>query len=881
LRIILFAVILLFSSAAFCQIPETKISIKAEDRILTEVLLELEERYDLFFHFDTRWASSVTLLRDYENVTVRQMLNDSFMESTLSVLQSGNSVIILNHDVNPTGRFQFDDRVRLGKVDPNKDIPTARISGRILDTRSNSPLIGATLLFNDESRGVSAGTDGNYSIEVPYGLFSINVSFVGYETFQLPVFVMGDTQFDIYLSESAFVLESVMVSSEVADENVSEVNVGATKLKMKSIKEMPSFMGEADVIKSLLMLPGISSAGEATQGFNVRGGTVDQNLTLMDDIIIFNPSHLFGFFSVYNPDLVREVQIYKGVVPPKFGGRISSVLDVGMDNASKYKMEVEGGIGIASSRLSVGTPIVKGKSSLNLGVRASYADWLLKSTNNPQLESSTSSFYDFTGRYNHSINENNSITLTGYHSYDGFSLASDTVFQWTNTGGAARWDFSKDRFFGSVSGVLYAYNNDVVDDRPIGFELRNSVKYYQAKTDMGYELNDQHKFTFGFGITRYTIDPGALTPGADSGLESDKIQNENAWEPYMYINDEFKLSPKLTLTGGVRFSGWRNIGPKDVYLYDPSTAKSPESIVDTVSYAAGDEIASYGGIEPRLGFNYRVSPSTSIKGGYNRSYQYLHLLSNTTSVTPTDQWQASNFHFKPQIGDQYSLGIFKNLKENIFELSLEGYYKTINNILDYKEGSEIFLNKTVEADVITGKGKAYGAELLLNKTRGRFTGWIGYTYSRSLRQMNGQFPEEVINQGEYYPSNFDKPHDFSTYFTYKIQTNIALSLNFVYSTGRPITIPTSKFSYESLLSVIQFSERNQFRIPDYHRLDLSLTIDNVRNREKYQGSVVFTIYNMYARRNAYSIVFDQTGFARRISILGTIFPSVTYNFKFL
>jgi len=880
--------VLVIVGKSLSQTPaNTKISIESEDRFLLDVVLEVERNYDIIFLFDTKTASSVKIFKNFENVRLDVFLNQVLPDHCSYFLTSANQVLIFDHDQprqchsrkDFRGKYyRFDDEWALKGRNVNAEVT---VDGSIRDRKTGEVLVGAAVVFGDGMYGTSTEANGEFEIKLPSGYYTMKLEYLGYESVYTPVEIKTNSVLDIFLSETTVVLKTVLISSEPENINITSTEIGLDKLDINMISLMPSFMGEVDVIKSLLILPGVSTVGEGAGGFNVRGGSVDQNLILMDEITMFNASHLFGFYSVFNPDFVRNIKLYKGSLHPKYGGRISSVLDVSLSGAMTNKLKIQGGIGMIASRLKVDIPIIKNKSGLAIGGRIAYPDWLLHSTKNLDLRNSSANFYDVTLKYTHAITDNNTLSVTGYNSLDQFSLSSDTIFAWNNASFSIGLDHSWTGIAGSFTFILSNYTNTVQDKNINGFRLDSYIDYKTIKADFDYNVSDQHKLTFGGILTFYDLNQGDFIPKELSSEDPLKMQDEKAVESALYLGDDFSINKWVSLTYGLRFSYWNNKGPGDVYIYNSELPKSEETVTDTLSFGKNESIAKYSGLEPRVAINYRLGIANSLKLGYTRSRQYLHLLSNTTAVTPTDQWQVSNHHIKPQVGDQISIGYFHNLKNNTYKLSAEGYYKTVSNRLDYKPGAEVLLNELIETDILPGKGLSYGIELMARKDKGRLTGWLGYTYSRSLIRIDSKYEDETINEGDYYPTNFDKPNDISTFVSYKIENHISLGATFTYSTGRPVTIPTSKYQVENFLSVIQYSGRNQYRIPDYHRLDLSLTIENLSNRDKYQGSWVITIFNVYARKNAYSVFFNQYGFAKKLSVLGTIFPSVTYNFKFL
>ena len=584
--------------------------------------------------------------------------------------------------------------------------------------------------------------------------------------------------------------------------------------------------------------------------------------------------------------MVSGVTLYKGGGPSNFGGRISSILDVTLKNGDAGKTKVSGGVGLVSSRLAVEGPIVKNRSSYMLGGRISYCNWLIKSTDDIQLRNSSANFHDITAKIFHTINDNNFLTLSAYNSYDAFSLATDSTFSWGTFNASLKWDHT---FNDNVSSTLNIsnsnYHSDVESFSEIeSFTYRNAITNYALKYDVNFGVGEDSKVLAGLELNGTAIEPGKLVPASDAeNVAFQNMNDQQMAEGAIYVQTDLSLSEKFSLSAGLRYSHFLRVGKDDIYVFDYNNIKGRyPAISDTIRYGSNDIIKQYHGFEPRVSVRYLLTPDVSLKASYYRGYQYMHLISNTTSTTPQDYWIASGPYLKPQIGDQYSLGYFQNLVDNQYEFSVEGFYKDIHHAVDYIEGADITLNPALEAGLSQGKGKAYGVEVFIKKNTGRFNGWLSYTYSRSLRKFDAQTTGNLtINEGKYYPAAFDQPHILNLVLNYRVGERSYFSANFNYSTGRPITIPISKFSYDVYLSVLNYSQRNEYRIPDYHRLDVSYTIKQRPGKNRrYKDEWVISIFNLYGRKNTYSITFNRYGTANKLSVLGSIFPSVTYNFNF-
>lgn len=760
----------------------------------------------------------------------------------------------------------------------------ATLNGYIKDGKNGETISGATIYAINLERGVITNEFGFYNIDLPVGQHRIRVSFLGYEDEVREINVRSSGNMDMELFEGLTRLGSVTVTGEAPDENIRSVSMGVEKLNIQTIKKLPNLMGEVDVIKSLVLLPGVTTVGEGASGYNVRGGSVGENLILQDGAEVFNSSHLFGFFSAFNPDIVKNLNLYKGGgVPASLGGRLSSILDVQLRDGNMKKLEGNGGVGLLMSRLMLEGPIQKDKSSFIIGGRGTYSDWILAQADDIDLKQSEAGFYDANVKFTQEINANNKLYLTGYYSNDRFKLANDTTFNFGSRILSLKWNhvFS-DNIFSSTTATTGQYRYKVKDDVGISqFEMDASIDYKSFDTQLDLNFIEDHNLVVGARASLYEVAQGDLVPLANNiNAEAVNIPPEKALESAIYISDEWTLTDNITVSAGLRYSDFRNLGPGDVYQYQEGVPMSNTSITDTISYSNGDLIQSYGGLEPRLGIRVALGSKSSVKLSYNRMRQYMHLVSNTVAVTPIDVWQLSNTHIRPAVSDQYSVGYFRNFADNSIETSIEAYYKNTNDILDYKGGATLLLNETLEADLLQGQGRARGIEFLFKKKEGKVTGWLSYTYSRTELKAVSDFAFETVNNGAYYRANYDKPHDLTIVMDYKLGKRVNFTANFTYSTGRPITAPTATYQLGTIRALADYSERNQYRIPDFHRLDLSLTIGRgFKKARRVKSEWAISVYNVYARKNAYSIYFNENSRAYKLSILSVI-PSISYNFRF-
>jgi hypothetical protein len=762
----------------------------------------------------------------------------------------------------------------------------ATLAGHIRELKSGEPVIGAAVYVESPNVGVSTDQFGYYSLTLPVGRYEVKVRGVGIKNTRRQVVLRANGKLDIDVAEDIIPLKEVVVEGG-KDKNVSSMQMGVERLDIKTMRQVPTAFGETDILRVVLMLPGVKSVGEGSTGLNVRGGATDQNLILFNDATIYNPSHLFGFFSAFNPDMLQTVELYKSAIPAKYGGRLSSVLEITTREGNKKKFTGSGGIGPLTSRLTLEGPLVKDRSAFLVSGRTSYSDWLLGLLPSKAFQQSSASFYDVTAHLSHAINEKNSVYATGYVSSDRFRLSSDTIYRYLNQNASLKW---RHNFNNQLSGVLtgayshYDYNITSEQNPVNASQMKYRIDQSSLRADFGYYPTARHAIDFGVSSQLYDIMPGSFTPlGAASLIKPDVLPHEKAVESAFYASDRIDFTPRFSLSLGLRYSLFQALGPRDVYQYAAGESRTESAITDTLRYDAGKVLATYQGPEYRVSMRYALSDNSSVKASYNRTRQYIHQLSNTASVSPADIWKLSDANVRPQLGDQVSLGYYRNFKANTIELAVETYYKSLRDFVDYKSGATLVLNHHIETDIVNAVGKAYGVEVLLKKATGKVNGWISYTYSRSLVQVNAATTADMINGGRYYPSNFDKPHDVTLVGNYRFSRRFSTSLNFTYSTGRPITLPLAKYYVGSSARVF-YSDRNAYRVPDYLRADFALNIEgNHKVKKLAHSSWTVGVYNLTGRRNPYSIYFkSENGQIKgyQLSIFGQPIPTVTYNFKF-
>ncbi len=773
------------------------------------------------------------------------------------------------------------------------------ISGTVREATSNETLIGVTIAIQDLGTGTSTNEYGFYSITLPEGEYNIVISYIGFQDIRQSVSLNSNLKLDFNLQEKAEQLDEVIVTENAERMDIRKPQMSVNTLSVETIKKVPVVLGEADVIRSLVLLPGVTNAGEASSGFNVRGGATDQNLILLDEAIIFNSSHLFGFFSVFNPDAIKDVKLFKGGIPSRYGGRVSSVLEIFQKEGNSKELKVNGGIGAVASRLLVEGPIIKDRTAFLAGGRASYAHLFL-----PLFDIDNSAyFYDLNTKISHRINERNSIFLSGYFGRDLFSINDSFVNTYGNAVGNFRWNhLFSDKLFSNLSLIYSDYFYGLELDF-VGFEWDSGIQNFNLKYDLKHYLNDKLQINYGLNTIYYVFNPGEIKPNSeDSGIVADQLTKKYANEAAAYVDVEQKITKDLSINYGLRVSQFTRLGQDELFVYennqpvlfDPFQLIYREATpIDSINPGRRGNLSTFFNLEPRVSAAYVINNDNSIKASYTRLAQYLHLLSNTSSPTPLDVWTPSGPFIEPQLLDQYALGYFRNLKGGEFTLEIEGFYKDIQNRIDYIDGADLIANDAIEQVILNGEARAYGLELLLRKNEGRFQGWLAYTLSRSEQRTPGRDPvvdngrsnlETGINLGEWYPTPFDKTHDIALFGNYELNTKWSFNANFIFQTGQPTNYPVGQFEFEELV-VPFFGLRNQTRLPDYHRLDISATFTPKKNRNSaFQSEWVFSVYNVYSRLNAASINFRQnqdTGRneAIRTSIFGIV-PAITYNFKF-
>ena len=916
-NILLILLFFCFQLISAQDITKEKFSISFENSSKVSVIKQVEELTEYRFYFVEEWLDDEPISGEYSNATIKTILDAIFDNTIINYYISSDNKIILSPSVLiynslPVGFFEGLEKentqeennepalfteeatsvktnieiVRIGKESEKSRLKKYTLTGTAKNINNNTPIPNLAIIVINKNINAITDSNGFYSIDLPRGINIVETKSIGIQDTKKKVIIYDNGTLNFYLNESTETLREIIIEAD-RDRNVKDAATGITQIKIEAIKSIPLVLGERDILKVATTMPGITSAGEGSAGFNVRGGKEDQNLILLDNGVLYNPSHFFGIFSALNPFTSGDVNIYKGTIPAEFGGRLSSVFDISTKNGNNEKFAGEASIGPVTSNVTLEIPIIKEKSAVLVGGRGTYSDWILKSLDEESLKNSKASFYDVVVKYSHKINENNNLEATGYYSNDDFSITSDSLYSYNNRLMSLKWNHKfNSKNYGSLilANSDYKFNIEFDGNSDSDFDLGYKVNETELKLKMKYLLNENQKFDYGISSKLYTVYPGNKKPtGQESFIEIINIPKERALESAIFVSDNIEVNKELQLNLGFRYSFYSFIGEAKQKVYAEGLPRNEGTVTDTLNFGKNEVIKTYGGPELRASARYFILPDLSVKASYNSTYQYIHTLSNNTTVSPTDTWKLSDLNIKPQQANQYTLGFYKNIDGNTYELSLEGYYKKSKHILDYKVGADILLNNSIEAEVLQGDGKAYGIEFLMKKTKGSFNGWFGYSYSRSLIKFDSKFSEERINNGEYFSSNFDKPHDLSVVANYKVTKRFSFSANFAYQTGRPVTYPIGNYTLNGAQYVL-YSDRNKFRIPDYYRLDLGFNIEGNHKIKKFAHSFWnISIYNVLGRNNPYSVFFvTENGKikAYQSSIFSIPIPTITYNFKF-
>ncbi|MFT4576101.1 MAG: hypothetical protein ACI9SI_001019 [Polaribacter sp.] len=925
-------IILIFLLTVFAlnsQVKEQRISINFRNVSLVDAFNKIEKKVPFKFFYLKEWLGETKVSGKYKNALVTEVLGHILKKTVLNYYITSDNKIVLTrnrliHNSLPIGFFKTIktgvvkvekdtsipivktvetpkpitfikktavankgvETIRVGKESKNQSNKSYQLSGYIKNTLTGKPLVNLVIRSLDKNVNAVTNNEGFYTITLKSGENLVELKSIGVIDIRKKIIMYNHGTLSFALEEGSEMLDEVVISASKINDIKSAVT-GVTKIEVAKIKNIPLVLGERDILKVATTLPGISTAGEGASGYNVRGGKTDQNLILLDNGVLYNPSHFFGIFSAINPFTTGDVTIYKGSIPTEFGGRLSSVFDIKTKEGNLEKFSLEGSFGPVTSNLTIEAPVIKGKSSIIAGVRGTYSDWILKSLNNASLSKSNASFYDVILKYKHKLSEKDEVSASAYYSKDSYSITSDSLFNYSNRVLSLEWNKrinEKHKMDLIFANSQYEFAIDYNGKSNKNFALNYKVNENHLKLRMHYFYDNKHSFTYGLSSKMYTANPGSLLPkGSGSLISPLTIPEEKGLESALFLSDNYKINDKISLNAGVRYSLFLGLGAGAQREYANDTPKNESTLINTLQYGNNEVYKTYGGPEFRVSGRYLLSPTASIKAGVNNAYQYIHTLSNNTTLSPTDTWKLSDLNIEPQHSVQFSLGYFKNSEDNLYEFSMEGYYKKLDNMLDYKVGAELLLNTAIETEVIQGEGVAYGLEFLIRKTKGKLNGWLGYSYSRSLIKLDSKFNEERVNNGNLFPSNFDKPHDISLVANYKLTKRYSFSANFAYQTGRPVTYPVGKYIFNGT-EYVSYSNRNEFRIPDYYRLDIGFNIEGNHKIKKLAHSFWnISIYNVLGRNNPYSVFFvteNNEIKAYKSTIFSVPIPTITYNIKF-
>lgn len=890
-----FSLIVFFIALFFSFVKAQSYS---DNNSINDLISNIELKNNITIFYEESWFDGNKLSADLQNFSLNEILAIICKEFNLKYIQIDDYVVFIpteipgNHDFkDKEGPLVIGNPMELGRYS------RALVSGMVNDGSSGEPLIGAIIYEEKSGTGASTDTDGKFSLTMPVGLSKVKLSYIGYEDsfYELQVISPGTVVLELF--EKSHHLEGATITAFRKDANVRSTQMSTIRLDPMMLKELPGTLGEKDVIKSFTLLPGIQSVGEFGTGFNVRGGNSDQNLILVEDIPLFNSSHLFGLVSIVNPDMVTGVTLIKAGIPARYGERASSIIDIRKRGGNPEEAKIRGGLGLLYSRLHFESPMFNRKAFISLGGRTSYSNWLLNRIPDSDLMNSSANFYDVSGVLSINLSESNSLSFFGYQSQDGFLLSGETKHAYTSSLGSVRLNTNlssslTSRFTIGVS----QYNNSIELPEEVepknAFSMKSAVKYSTLKWHFDYKPHNENIFDFGVQVIQYKTNPGEIEPiGSKSFVNPYALKNDNGIEAAAYIGANLEFTPMLSAEIGLRGVWFALTGPTSIFEYDENKPRRPEYIVDTLQFnTRWPAVWSDFGIEPRFGIRYMLSDVNSLKISYNRNHQYINLISNTSVMSPTDVWKLSNRFTDAMVADQLALGYFHLFDNKSIELSIESYLKLFDNIIEYRDGASILMNKYLETDLVKAKGIGYGAELYVTRKIGRLTGWLSYTWSRTLRRTNEDYELFQINANSYFPSSFDRPHSLVLNSTYRFTRRLRVNTTFTYNSGRPVTYPEQVFEYQGH-QAIQYSDRNKYRLPDYHRLDLSITYDeNLKLNSKGKSSWTLSVINVYGRKNVYSVFYkkevpNETNNHQKYSlyklyIIGRPLPTLTYNFSF-
>jgi len=849
-------------------------------------LIEVDNKIRVYYL--PEWIENQKINSHYSSDNLKDLLDKMLYNVGLSCIVYSSNTYILIKQLNDgqiieehTNTGEIIKKITIGNT--KVDLKEATISGYIFDVEKKLSLPGATIYSKELKKGASTGVNGYYELLLPTGEHALEISSLGYHKENYNIILQSSGTIDVSLISSKNTLDEVTIWGAEIDNGDSEGQMSKDVLQIERLEYVPTLMGEKDVVKSMNLLPGVVS-NEGANGYSVRGGGYGQNLIFLENTPLYNSSHLFGLFSVFNSGVVDNLTIFKGTMPAKYGGRVSSVMDINLKDGKNENWAGEAAIGLISSRVAFDGPITK-KMSIVSGGRVSYFNRYLNRIENNAIKKSQGNFYDANVKLSYSISEKKALSINGFTSYDDFTLPEGESITYGNQLVSAKWaqEFS-DNVYGNFDLTYSNYYSTVNSDDTLQQKfVRNSISTFSAKGHLSLIKIENHQINLGFESNLIQVDPGRVFLSNPFETSLTQIPKESGVESALFVSDEYKLSDKITINLGLRYSYFALVGPGIEYIYEPNMPRRSSTLIDSLTYSGGELIQSYGGLEPRFFFKYEINSSLDVKFNMGRSRQYLHLMSNSASISPLNIWKLSSSHLKPQVADQMAIGIFKKFNEKAIEMSYEFFYRHINDLPDFKNGAVLFNNSDIEAQLVSGSGETYGHEFQLSKKTGKLSGWLSYTFSRSFNTMNSEINEEKINNGNKYPSNYDIPHSISLTGDYMLSRLWSLSFNWLYNSGRPITYPESYYYHNGTL-VAYYSPRNEYRIPDYHRLDLSLNLKGgtLKLHKKWKTTMSFSVYNVYGRKNAYSIFFQRSGYqivGNKLSIIAQPIPSFTLTVK--
>ena len=865
------------------DLDSLKVTVRAQQLLPTEIL---RQALDGTLYQVSTYNQSIFIMKDRRlTVTVPEF---AYVDTSSPLKNISQDTLAVNFSLNQSGEERADSEFRTYEVGD----PEARASGRViingyvLDSKTGEPVAGVILQIDGTHTSTVTDGYGYYRFNLSPGEYVINILGAGQEDTKRRIKLYSEGKLDILSTEKVHTFREITVYGDRRD-NVRQTTIGVEKLKMQEIKNIPTVFGESDILKVVTALPGVKAAGEVSSGFNVRGGATDQNLILYNDGTIYNPNHLFGLFSAFNPDIVRDMELFKSSIPAKYGGRISSVLDINSREGNKKQFGGSASIGLLTSRLTLEGPLIKDRTAFIVGGRTTYSDWLLNTLpSSSGYRDGSANFYDLNATLSHKFNDMNNLYINAYYSQDRFRFEEFDLYKYRNANASIKWrHIFNPRFFGVFAAGYdhYDYDTENSENESQAYRMKFGIDQVFGKADFSYQLNEKHTMTFGVNALQYELEPGEYLPlGENSLVAHDQLQKEKAFESAIYIGDQWEISPAVALDLGVRYSMYNVLGPRTYNTYPEGELPSTGNITGSVEEGSGI-LKTYHGPEFRASVRVALPNDYSVKAGVNSMRQYIHKISNTTVMSPTDTWKLSDINIRPQKGIQYALGFYKDIKDQFVEISAEVYYKTMDDYLDYRNGAELLMNHHLETDVLNTKGRAYGAELMIRRTEGKLNGWMSYTWSRTELRQNDPRILDPVNKGDWYPADFDKPHEFKFIGNYKLTHRISISLNCEYATGRPITLPVSKYDYAGG-EYVYYADRNSHRVPDYFRTDFSFNIEPSHNLTLLTHSTItFGVYNVTGRKNAHSVYYkheDGTIKGYKLAIFGAPIPYVSYNLKF-